>query len=495
MSINKVIVIGIDGGEFSILKVMIRKGLMPNLDSMIKRGFATNIDTYVKGPGQGWVSFITGKSPEKHGVFYWNLYKRLINSQFIKDKFLWEILSENGISSCVINMSYTYPPRPFNGYLIAGLGSSLSMSEDMKITYPETLMEEIKKNIGDYIISCEYRDGSVDDHKKLISDLIRMTKYRTKACLYIMEKYSPEFVLVVFRGADLIQHCYWNLLEPSIEISETNKPIKTLIESYYQELDHSIGQICKKYDKSIKIIISDHGFGPVKAIVYLNHYLAKRGFLYKKQESKKRKISFLILIRSVLKFFYKKILINYEFFRKLNQIRKNIQGVDLPIDKKQTIAYSEASFGVNINKQSVFIKDKDINKIKKDVIKCLQELKDPQTNINVIEKIYLKEDPYAKNLRDAPDIIYEANENYLVTHEMSLENNIVFKYMDKKEIAFFTGSHRRLGIFIIDGDQIKILKKKDIKITDITSSILNIFNVNIPSDLDGQIIFEKQESP
>ena len=56
-----------------------------------------------------------------------------------------EILGEKGIKSCVINMSYTYPPKPLNGYMISGMGSGLSASKDMKVTYPEELMEEIKE--------------------------------------------------------------------------------------------------------------------------------------------------------------------------------------------------------------------------------------------------------------------------------------------------------------------------------------------------------------
>ena len=423
---KKVVVVGIDGGEITVLKRMIDKGLMPNLGSIMARGHVMDIDTYVTGYGQGWASFMTGKSPEKHGVFYWNLYTRLVTSETLKEKLLWEILGEKGIKSCVINMSYTYPPKPLNGYIISGMGSGLSASKNMKVTYPEELMDEIKREVGDYIIACEYKEGDVNDHVKLVNDLIRMTEYRTKACLHIMEKYSPEFALIVFRGADLIQHCFWNLLEPVFEPSEINKPLQKAIEAYYQELDLGIGRIFDKYGNSINMVVSDHGFGPVKAIVYLNNYLEQCGFLVKQHEAdSEKKVNIIGAGRDALKFIYRKFLRNIEAFRKLNKLRVKIIGIDLPIDKNKTIAYSNTLFGVSINKQSPI--QQNLEETKKNVIKCLQELKDPATDEKVIKKVYLKEDSYARDLKDAPEIMFEVNENYLVTYEMPLGNNNIFK--------------------------------------------------------------------
>lgn len=485
---KKVVVVGIDGGEISVLKRMIDKGLMPNLDSIAKKGHVRDIDTYVKGYGQGWASFMTGKSPEKHGVFYWNLYTRLVTSETLKEKLLWEILGEKGIKSCVINMSYTYPPKPLNGYMISGMGSGLSASKNMKVTYPEDLMDEIKRGIGDYIVAREYKEGSVDDHVKLIKDLIRMTEYRAKACLYIMGKYSPEFVLIVFRGADLIQHCFWNLLEPAFKISETTKPLQEAIESYYQELDRGIGRIFSKYGDSINMIVSDHGFGPVKAIVYLNNHLEQCGFLVKQKEfSGSGEVNIIGVSRNVLKYIYRKFLKNIEVFKKLNKFRTKIIGIDLPIDKNKTIAYSNTLFGVSINKQSPI--QQSLEETKNNIIKCLQELKDPATDEKVITKVYIKKDSYAKDFEDAPEIMFEANEKYFVTYEMPLNNKDIFKYMNKEERAFFTGSHRQSGIFIVDGSDLEVSeKKKDSNITDAFATILNLFNIKVPDDVDGRAI-------
>jgi len=486
---KKIIVVGIDGAEYYIFNQMIKKGLMPNLDSLMKRGHALSLDGYVKGPGQGWASFITGRSPEKHGIYYWALYNNLVNSSFIKEKFLWEILGENGIRSCVINMSYTYPPRPFNGYLISGLGSGLSTADASDYTYPKHLLAEIKQNIGGYIVGCEYKEGSVEDHQKLIHNIIQMTRYRTKACLYIMEKYSPDFVLPVYRGADLIQHGYWNLLKHDHKNSFENQPIKDLIESYYKYLDESLAQIFQKYNDSVNFIISDHGFGAAKAIVYLNHYLADKGFLVKiKQSSSKKKYNPLLLGRSVLKYIYLNTLKNMQFFKNLNKIRKNITDSDgLPIVRNQTRAYSDVLYGVNVNKELIAAPDQ--LGLKRKVVEELYKLKDSVTGDSVIKKAYLKEESYAKYVKGAPDIIFEPDERYFVTFETKLNTNKVFKYMEKEEVAFFTGIHRRNGVCIVEGKNLSVPKRSKVNITDVHATVLNLFNIDKPEETDGENIF------
>lgn len=486
MSKTRVIAIGIDGGEFSVFESMIKKGRMPNLESIMKRGFARAIDTSVTDHGQGWASFITGKSPEKNGVFYWNLYKKLINSSFIKDQYIWEILGEKGFKSSVMNMSYTHPPRPFNGYLISGLGSGLNASDNLKLTYPDSLMEDIESNVGTYMAGLDYKDGNMDSHIKLVRDIITMTQKRTKTCLYIMDKYSPDFVLVVFRGADLIQHCYWNFLEAGSDVLEKAGPLKACIEDYYEELDRSIGGLLEKYDGSINIILSDHGFGPVKAMVYLNRYLEECKFLTGQAVSIEQKDEDVRSLRALLKGFYLGRLKKYGFFRKLNRFRKSFQGVDLPIDMAKTVAYCDAFGGVNINRKALTV---PIDEAKRDLLKCLRELRDPVSGELVMDRVYLREDSYAKKIENAPDILFEAKESFLVNFQMPPGDVRVFRYMDKEETSFFTGSHRRAGMLVVDGAEVPASEKmRDLRITDVSATILDLFGVDIPADFDGRAI-------
>ena len=61
--------------------------------------------------------------------------------------------------------------------------------------------------------------------------------------------------------------------------------------------------------------------------------------------------------------------------------------------------------------------------------------------------------------------------------------------MDKEERAFFTGSHRQSGIFIVDGNGLEMSEmKKDLNITDAFATILNLFGIYAPDDMDGRAI-------
>lgn len=474
----KVVLIGIDGGEFRILKTMIDKNRMPNLEKIIEHGVVADIDGYVKGPGQGWASLMTGQPPDQHGIFYWSLYDKTINSRSFRQPLLWEILGQHNIKSCIVNLSYTYPPKPFNGYMISGGGSLVNSELMHTISYPKTLIDEINRKIGCYIVDCKYQDGSIERHMRLIDDLIEMTRIRTDACLYIMEKYSPEFVFPVFRGADLIQHCYWNLICSVRSVKTKYLPLMRKIEEYYEQLDNSIFNLFEKYEGSYNFIISDHGFCANKAIVNINNYLEVCGFLKRSNPCQKEVEAHSSMFEASVRF-YRQYLEKHKVFYWLNAIRKKfVTESSIPpiLDTNETLAYSDVLNGIKLNYESV--PKSQALEIKKRIIESLNNLNDPLNGKNVITKAYLKEQSYASNLKDAPDIIYEHRDDYFVTFELTDNSGTIFKYMDKEPVKFFNGIHKKNGVFISEKDH-ELFQRNNLKITDAFYLVLALFNVEI----------------
>jgi len=66
----KLVIIGIDGGTYSIIDPLIEKGALPNLRRLIKSGVKGILkSTYPPLTAPAWVSFMTGENPGKHGFF------------------------------------------------------------------------------------------------------------------------------------------------------------------------------------------------------------------------------------------------------------------------------------------------------------------------------------------------------------------------------------------------------------------------------------------
>jgi len=488
---NKVIVIGLDGATFNVLNPMMEKGIMPNLKKLIKKGIFGEIDTYVTGMGQGWVSFMTGKDPVKHGIFYWTLSKG-VTSSFIKDKTLWDILSDYGKKVGLINVPYTYPPKQINGFLISGLGGGVLPSTKVVFTYPQELYSEILREVGKYErgwITLDYEDPF-----KFVNKIIQVTKLRIKTAKYLYKKYDCDFFMIVFRGMDAIQHRLWNYIDFKFT-SEDDIKVVNLIQSYYNLVDSYIGMIIKQNpDKNI-FIISDHGFVPSKAIVYLNEFLAQKGYLVKNEPKVNLKLKVLEIAKMLLGAYYKKFLM-YRFINKFNKFRTKklkLSRLESSTNWDQTLAFASSPFGISINLKEKYTNLREkYEKLRKAIITELSQLKYPDSGENVFEKVYKKEAiNLQRNFEIAPDILFEYTEGFQGNVEINFKNKTIFMSLAKERFKFGTGIHARNGILIAWGKCIKNnLKIKNAKIIDVAPTILSIIGLPIPNDMDGRVLKE-----
>jgi len=140
---RKVIVIGLDGLEFSIAGPMMAAGELPHLSRIASAGGMTRVRTTF--PAQtpvAWSTFATGTNPGGHGIF--DFLRRdpatylpdiALNRYEQKNPFLppravnlrrgtplWKILSDAGVSSTVIRCPCTYPPDDLRGRMLSGMG-------------------------------------------------------------------------------------------------------------------------------------------------------------------------------------------------------------------------------------------------------------------------------------------------------------------------------------------------------------------------------------
>lgn len=118
----KVVVIGLDGAKLDLLIPWTQAGHLPNISRLIQQGISGPLtSTFPPLTGPAWSSFMTGKSPGRHGILEFfrrkgGSYKQVLNSRFdIDDKSIWGLLSEREKSVGVIGIPLTYSPEPVNG--------------------------------------------------------------------------------------------------------------------------------------------------------------------------------------------------------------------------------------------------------------------------------------------------------------------------------------------------------------------------------------------
>jgi len=137
-SANRVLVFGIDGGTWDVMRPMIEAGELPNLAKLYRSGIHGTLRS--RNPALSpvvWSTIFTGRLPKDHGVIDW----KTSQSQHRKVKALWEITSQQDVATDVFNVPSTFPPTPVDGVMIAGfpLGGSTTGGNTGVVTSLEGL--------------------------------------------------------------------------------------------------------------------------------------------------------------------------------------------------------------------------------------------------------------------------------------------------------------------------------------------------------------------
>ncbi|HZR58934.1 MAG TPA: alkaline phosphatase family protein [Terriglobales bacterium] len=141
---KKVIVIGLDGLEPSIVEAMLGRGELPNLAKIRDSGSYSRLrTTYPAQTPVAWSSFATGTNPGGHGIFDFISRDPLTYqpdaalSRFERAKSMlaqphvvnqrqglpiWQVLTKAGVSSTILRCPCTFPPESLNGRMLAGVG-------------------------------------------------------------------------------------------------------------------------------------------------------------------------------------------------------------------------------------------------------------------------------------------------------------------------------------------------------------------------------------
>lgn len=184
---NKVIVIGLDGLEPSIVEAMFQAGDLPNLNRLRDQGGYSRVrTTYPAQTPVAWSTFSTGTNPGGHGIFDFlsrdvNTYLPVLalnryeqKSAFLPPKVvnlrkgtaIWDLLSDAGIPSTVIRCPCTYPPDKIKGRILAGVGVPDLRGGLGTSTYFTSSADTIAEN-SEKVVKVEYlADNSI--HTNLI---------------------------------------------------------------------------------------------------------------------------------------------------------------------------------------------------------------------------------------------------------------------------------------------------------------------------------------
>lgn len=264
-----VLVLGLDGATWTLLRPMMDKGELPNLKALVDQGVSGDLISVVPFLSPpAWTSAITGCNPGKHNIY--DFLRRLPGEMTMVNESsrsrrvpaIWQLLSDAGIKVGVVNVPCSDPPDAVNGFMISGMPHG----DVTGYTYPP----ELEKELDHYII--DRMDLSlVKDHEQdLYDEIFRTLRARSANVEKLLTEKDWDFAWVVFTETDRVQHFFWQFMDPEWPYYDPVKAQKygSAIHDVWVELDADLGRIVaaarKKQGADLPIVvISDHGFGPV----------------------------------------------------------------------------------------------------------------------------------------------------------------------------------------------------------------------------------------
>lgn len=258
------LLLGLDGACTPVLDPLFAEGRLPALRSVFERAAVGPLRSQVPPwTPSAWPSLYTGVNPGRHGVFDFMYFEGydwdIVDRSRVEEWALWELLSQHGHRSVVVNVPVTSPPEAFDGALIPGY-----VGPESPPCHPEGLLDEVREAIdaGDYRVYAP----DVETDAERVEWYERLVTMRGQAFRYLVDRFDPSFGFLQFQQCDTVFH----------ELPEDEAAIRRVFEA----IDREVAAVLEACDPETVVVASDHGIGPYEGYEFrVNEYLRAHGYV------------------------------------------------------------------------------------------------------------------------------------------------------------------------------------------------------------------------
>lgn len=307
MKPSSVVIIGIDGADWYVIRQLIRDGQAPTFARLMSNAAWGDLQTMMPTVSPAiWTTIATGYSPDRHGIKDFAAEVpgsgtvTLVGSTERRESAIWNIATDAKLSVGVVNWWATFPAEKVQGFVVSDRANlrrrfgyqsvlQLNAKELSEVGKGETQPPELLSRILDVIgANSEVPplarkllidpmpssfEKEVDDHKTLSREKrLSVLKFvalqdhaaYTAARVAIERVVAPKLLMVYFSGVDAAEHQYWAYYEPHRYMTppppEEVKALSHVIPAYYQYTDSLVGDLLSKLPPdALVILVSDHG--------------------------------------------------------------------------------------------------------------------------------------------------------------------------------------------------------------------------------------------
>lgn len=491
---ERLLIIGLDGATFEILDPLLDAGRMPHLKRFMEAGVRGVLNsTQPPITPAAWTTFMTGKGPGRHGILDFETYDATthtltFNSTYeIREKTLWQLLSEKGLRVGSINVPMTYPPKPVNGFMISGFETP---SVDAQFTWPRELKDEIFRLIPNYDYRTNWRRTAFGRRAQLADNLAYIADsfaHGAQLTRYCGERFGWDVLMTVFKLVDNLQHKAWKYLDP--RFSPRYPGEAELAAQCFTRLDDALRDLFgyAAEQQATVLIMSDHGHGSLDGKAQPNLLLKEWGYLCLRggwEQAVTRTQNWL-----------------HRWSKgRATRFEQGSRGIerDLAVDWSRTRAcvMHAGIYGylyINLNgrgphgivspEQYEPLRDELVDRLSRATVRHPDGRTTPIfTQVFKTEELYgcpREENPHL------PDLMLAPHPGFAVVRKIRGRRPVRWCGLNRLE-----GTHRVEGILALGGPNVRAGTHVDANIVDITPTTLAALGLRVPVDMEGRVITE-----
>jgi len=330
------------------------------------------------------------------------------------------------------------------------------------ITYPESYGKDLVDDIGlfhtlglpEMVHPLSHGRYGYDE---FLAEVTQIEKERTQMFELELERFDEGLLGFVFDHTDRVQHAFWSILDKGHPAHDPRDAEKygDVIPSLYRKMDSILGKAIEKDDdKTMIMVMSDHGFNSFRYNVHMNRWLIKNGFM--------------------------------ELQNKSTECEGLFRGVDWSKTKAYAVGFASIYVNVAGREGNGTIKSREeYDKICGEIAAKLKDFEDPRNGNMIVNNIYFngaKTGSASESV--APDILVGFNRNYRMSWQTAIGGAPQMLIDDNTEK--WSGDHiidpeLLPGIFFCN----KKINNPNLHNIDIAPTVLKCLGIDSPNYMKG----------
>ena len=511
---TKTLLVGLDAACWEYLEPLLQNKEMPTLQKLMDGGAYGKLhSTMPPWTPTAWASIVTGKNPGKHGI-YDMLWRRPGSYDFSPTTArsrsgspFWKRLNDCGYRVGLVNVPFTYPPEPLDGFVVCGFGAPGSAAA---IAYPEDAQSWVLENYPDFKPTVEAKFLHSAPPEDILREEIEHQARQVEIALTLSANYEVDVLVINLMLTDHANHKM-----PDME---------QVLEAYRQS-DLHLAQLIESFQPDNVMLISDHGSSRLKGDFLLNAWLRERGYLVQiesEADDQRKALNWILmqwlqvhrgwggipekLARALLR---RSLPMWPDRLRE--RFWENISAV-IPFAREHVYLNGKPDYAASkVFPGSVYsgllylnIVGRDpsgvVPKAQRQLLASrlageLRAIREPDTGNPLFTNVYTASDIYSGSAAEyAPDIILDSYDkcwNIRTSKHIPVPEQARDRYFVDVANRSDYGWHSRVGIFVFGGvDFSDGHSYHEGVLMDIPATLLNLYHVPIPDDYDGRVLRE-----